>query len=144
MTEGAEKRREVNILLVEDNAADVLLTKEILSESEGTSYQISVARDGADAISYLRKMDGHGHEPRPDLILLDLNMPRMHGLDLLSRIKKDSELQSIPVCVLTTSVAVSDREGARESGAECYLTKPLDLDELESSFQSILDDSRLP
>jgi two-component system response regulator len=143
MTEGIKKRKSVQILMVEDNPADVFLTQEIFYESEKASYEISTAKDGIEALSYLHNMNGYGSAPQPDLILLDLNLPRMHGFDFLAEIKTDSELKIIPVCILTTSDHEADIEKAKELGAECYLIKPLDLEEFESVFSRIKDDINL-
>ena len=143
MTEEIEKRRSVRILLVEDNPADVFLTQEILSESKKASYEISTAKDGIEALSYLRKMNGYKSTPNPDMLLLDLNLPRMRGFDFLAEIKTDSELKRIPVCILTTSDREADIEKAKELGAECYLIKPLDLEKFESVFSRIIGNINL-
>ena len=131
-------QKEVNILMVEDNRVDIFLTKEILSEIEGTDCHVDTVSDGIEALSYLHRRNGYEHAPKPDLILLDLNLPRMHGFDLLTRMKADPELQTIPVCVLTTSEAKEDIEKAKELKAECYLIKPLNLDQFEAAFSFII------
>ena len=94
--------------------------------------------DGVDALSYLHRRNGHEDAPKPDLILLDINLPRMHGFDFLTQIKADPELKTIPVCILTTSEAREDIEKAKELKAECYLIKPLDLEEFEKTFSRII------
>ena len=124
--------------MVEDNQADALLTREILSETERVDYRVSTVSDGMEALSYLNRRNGHGDAPKPDLILLDINLPRMHGFDFLARIKADPELKTIPVCILTTSEAREDIEKAKELKAECYLIKPLDLEEFEKTFSGII------
>lgn len=133
MTEHNEERN-LNILLIEDNPADAFLTKEILLGSETASYEIAVLQDGVEALSYLCRIDGYEYAPKPDLILLDLNLPRMHGLDFLARIKATPNLNKIPVVILTTSESREDVLKAEELKADCYLAKPLDLE----SFESIL------
>jgi two-component system, chemotaxis family, response regulator Rcp1 len=143
VTEDIEKRKSINILMIEDSPTDVFLTREILAESEKASYEISMAKDGIEALSYLRKTNGYGYSPKPDLLLLDLNLPRMHGFAFLSEIKADAELKTMPVCILTTSDAEADIEKAKELGAECYLIKPLDLGEFESIFFRIIGDTNL-
>jgi two-component system, chemotaxis family, response regulator Rcp1 len=140
MTEEIEKRKTVNILMVEDNPSDAFLTKEILAESEKASYEVYTLKDGIEALSHLRKMNGYGSASKPDLIMIDLNLPKMHGFDFLSRIKTDPELKTIPVCILTTSDSETDVEKSKELGVECYLIKPLDLGEFESAFSRIVDD----
>ncbi len=120
-----EKR--AKILLVEDNLADVELIREALSEI-GSPARVSVARDGADAIAFLRREDPHTQAPRPDLILLDLNLPKKNGHEVLAVIRGDDTLKGIPVIILTTSEAESDIVRSYATGANCYITKPPDLD----------------
>ncbi|MER7760963.1 response regulator [Streptomyces sp. NPDC097619] len=120
-----------DVLLVEDDTADAMLIEEALSE-RGARNLIQVS-DGVAALEYLRSPDA----VRPDLIVLDLNMPRMNGRDLLKVLKADSELQAIPVVVLTTSSAPDDVVGAYSSHANAYVTKPVNLDEFERAVQSI-------
>ena len=129
-----EGRRTINILMVEDGAIDAFLTREILSDSEKNSYKISTVKDGSEALSFLQGTDGYENSPQPDVILLDLNLPRMHGFDFLALIKRVPEFKSIPVCILTTSESIEDMEKARELGADCYLIKPLDLKKFEVTF----------
>ena len=116
--------RACNILLVEDNPGDVRLTQEVFSEC-ATSIRLDVARDGVQALEYL---NAPGRE-LPDLILLDLNLPRKNGREVLAEVKADSRFRSIPVLVLTTSKAERDINDCYELHANCYLNKPLDLDE---------------
>jgi CheY-like chemotaxis protein len=115
----------LHILLVEDNAGDVRLTREALDESKHP-YRLSIASDGLKALDFLNRAK-QGEEDRPDLILLDWNLPRMDGKELLARIKADSELRAIPVVVLTTSRARVDVERAYELQANCFITKPVDV-----------------
>lgn len=118
----------VDILLVEDNAADAELTREALtSTDDGT--RLHVVRDGIDALAFLRRLPPHQSAPRPALILLDLNLPRMDGRAVLTEIKCDPALRGIPVVVLTSSAAEQDVLGAYELNANCYVTKPLNLDD---------------
>jgi chemotaxis family two-component system response regulator Rcp1 len=102
------------ILVVEDNTTDVFLTREILSESEKNFYKISAVKDGIEALSFLQRINGYEQSSQPDLILLDLNFPRMNRFDLLARIKTIPELKIIPVCILTTSESNADIEKANE------------------------------
>ena len=126
-----EKKKRVSILVVEDNAANVFLTGEILSESEKASYEISAIKNGVEALEFLRGTNDFTSTSRTKLIILDLNLPGMHGFDLLARIKTDPELKGIPVCVLTTSEAGEDMQTAKDLNADGYLIKPLDLCKFE-------------
>jgi len=137
MQEVIKKRKRVNILMVEDNYLDALLTKEILSDTDRADYQISTVKDGVEALAYIHGLNRYENSPRPDLIILDLNIPRMNGFDFLARIKKETGLNTIPVCILTTSEAREDIEKAKELDTDCYLIKPLDLKEFEEVFSGI-------
>lgn len=128
----------VEILLVEDNAADVRLTIEALKEGK-VRNRLSVARDGVEALAFLRREGEHAGAPRPDLILLDLNLPRMDGRELLAVIKEDPTLRRIPVVVLTTSKAEEDILRTYDLHANCYVTKPVDLDRFIEVVKSIDD-----
>ncbi|MBQ0854976.1 response regulator [Streptomyces sp. NPDC057621] len=123
--------RPFDVLLVEDDMADAMLIEEALSE-RGARNLVQVT-DGVAALEHLRTPG----TPRPDLIVLDLNMPRMNGRDLLKVLKTDDDLQTIPVVVLTTSTAPDDVTGAYSSHANAYVTKPVNLDEFEQAVQSI-------
>ncbi|MFJ9078406.1 response regulator [Streptomyces sp. NPDC102278] len=123
--------RPYDVLLVEDDMADAMLIEEALSE-RGTRNLVQVT-DGVAALEHLRTPGA----VRPDLIVLDLNMPRMNGRDLLQVLKTDESLQTIPVVVLTTSSAPEDVAGAYSSHANAYVTKPVNLDEFERAVQSI-------
>jgi chemotaxis family two-component system response regulator Rcp1 len=138
MTKVTKKRTSISILLVEDSPAHAFLTREILAESEKAFYEISTVKDGIEAISYLYRINGYEHAPKPDLILLDLNLPRMHGFAFLARIKTDAELKTIPVCILTASEARTDIKKAKVLNADCYLIKPLDLEKFETTFSGII------
>jgi len=128
------KTTPIEILLVEDNPADVRLTQEALREGK-VKNNLSVARDGEEALAFLRREGA----PRPDLILLDLNLPRRDGREVLKEIKDDPQLRMIPVVVLTTSAAESDILKSYSLHANCYITKPVDLDQFITVVKSIDD-----
>lgn len=115
------------ILLVEDSPDDVALTREAFSESRGP-VELHVARDGVEALDILHRRGGHAQAPRPDLILLDLNLPRKDGWEVLAELKEDSDLQVIPVVVLSTSQSEADIRTAYRLQANCYIPKPVDFD----------------
>ena len=126
----------IEILLVEDNEADVRLTQEALTDAK-VRNRMSVATDGDEALMFLRRLGRHADAPRPDLILLDLNLPRKNGREVLAEIKQDSDLKRIPVVVLTTSRAEEDVIRSYDLHANCYITKPVDLDQFLSVVRSI-------
>jgi CheY-like chemotaxis protein len=126
------------ILLVEDSPGDVRLTQEAFRDADGT-LQLHVAVDGVAAVSFLRREGVHGAAPRPDLILLDLNMPRMDGRQVLTVIKQNDDLKTIPTVILTTSEAEADIEAVYQLRANCYLTKPVEFDAFESLVKNISD-----
>ena len=128
--------RPVEILLVEDNPGDVRLTREALREGK-VRNNLAVASDGIEAIAYLRKEGEHAGAVRPDLILLDLNLPRKDGREVLEEIKSDNELKRIPVVVLTTSKAEEDVLRTYNLHANCYVTKPVDLEKFMVVVKSI-------
>jgi CheY-like chemotaxis protein len=119
--------RSVEILLVEDNPDDIDLTIEAFKESSSES-RLHVVEDGVQALDFLRRRGPHADAPRPDLILLDLNLPRKSGHEVLQEIKSDPDLRQIPVVVLTTSAADNDVLRSYELAANCFITKPVDLD----------------
>ena len=126
----------VEILLVEDNPGDVRLTKEALKE--GKVYNnLHWAKDGVEALEFLRRQGKYANAPRPDIILLDLNLPKKDGREVLVEIKGDNELALIPVVVLTTSKAEEDVLKSYELHANCYVTKPVDLDQFIRVVKSI-------
>lgn len=137
----------IDILLVEDNPGDVLLTQEAFKEGH-YSPRLSIAEDGEEALEFLRRQGRFANAPRPDLILLDLNLPKKDGRELLAEIKQDPALREIPVLILTTSEADQDIRRAYKLHANCYLTKPLDMDTFLRKIRSIeefwLDVVRLP
>lgn len=126
----------LQVLLVEDSPGDVRLTQEAFREAN-ISLCLHVACDGVEALAFLRKQGAHVGAPRPDLILLDLNLPRMDGREVLQKIKSDPELKSIPTVILTTSEAEADIVKSYQLQANCYLSKPVQLDAFESLVKSI-------
>ena len=126
----------IEILLVEDNPGDVRLTIELLRESK-IHNRISVVNDGVEAMAFLRREAKFSGAPRPDLILLDLNMPRKDGREVLAEIKEDSELRRIPIVILTTSSAEEDIVRSYDHHANAYITKPVDLDQFAKVVRSI-------
>jgi two-component system, chemotaxis family, response regulator Rcp1 len=112
------------VLLVEDSSGDVRLTQEAFRDADA-SIHVHVANDGVEAMAFLRRQGHYAKAPRPCLILLDLNLPKMGGLEVLSQIKKDPDLQAIPVVILTTSERQADVSRCRELRANCYLNKPV-------------------
>jgi two-component system, chemotaxis family, response regulator Rcp1 len=130
--------RPIEILLVEDNPGDVRLTIEALRESK-VRNNLRVARDGVEAMQLLRREDQFAQSVRPDLILLDLNLPRKDGREVLSEIKAEPALKSIPVVVLTTSTAEQDVLQSYQLQANCYISKPVDLEQFIKVVRSIED-----
>ena len=130
--------RPIEILLVEDNPGDVRLTQEALGEAK-VRNNLAVARDGVEALAYLRREPPFAEAARPDLILLDLNLPRKDGRDVLAEIKADPDLRRLPVVVLTTSSAEKDILESYNLYANCYITKPVDLDQFVRIVSSIED-----
>lgn len=130
--------RPVEILLVEDNPADVRLTVEVFKDSRVMNH-ISVAADGEEALAFLQKRGKYSGADRPDLIILDLNLPRKDGREVLIEIKADPDLKTIPIIVLTTSDADQDVWKAYNSGVNSYITKPVDLEQFIRIFHSIED-----
>lgn len=123
----------IHVLLVEDNPADADLMRETIEASK-LRLDLAVVKDGVEAIQYLRSEGPYLKSPRPDLILLDLNMPRMNGRQVLANVKSDADLRGIPVVVLTSSGAEQDIVQSYNLGANCYVIKPVDL----KAFQSIV------
>jgi chemotaxis family two-component system response regulator Rcp1 len=126
----------IEVLLVEDSPADVRLTKEALKE-EKLHITLQVVNDGVEAMEYLRQQGKYAQAVRPDLILLDLNLPKKDGREVLKEIKGDEGLRSIPVVVLTTSKSEVDIIKAYDLHANCYITKPLDLNQFSMVVKSI-------
>jgi chemotaxis family two-component system response regulator Rcp1 len=126
----------IDILLVEDNPGDVRLTAEIFADS-GLHNDLHVAKDGEEALAFLLRQGSYADAPRPDLILLDLNLPRKSGREVLTEIKADDDLRHIPVVVLTTSETLEDILDMYSLQASFYITKPVDLDQFIKVVQSI-------
>ena len=136
MLEERSRATPVEILLVEDNAGDVRLTREALRE--GKVYNnLHWAKDGVEALEFLRREGKYTEVPRPDIILLDLNLPKKDGREVLAEIKVDDQLKQIPVVVLTTSKAEEDILRSYALHANCYITKPVDLDKFILVVKSI-------
>lgn len=126
----------VEILLVEDSPSDTDLTIEALKEAK-VRNRLSIVEDGVAALEFLRRQGQHAGAPRPDLILLDLNLPRKDGREVLAEIKSDNDLKTIPVVVLTTSRAEQDVLQAYKYHANCYITKPVDFEQFLNVVHSI-------
>jgi two-component system, chemotaxis family, response regulator Rcp1 len=128
----------IQILLVEDSPGDIRLTQEAFRDAN-PSLQLHVANDGVEAMAFLRNQGAYSGAPRPDMILLDLNMPRMDGRQVLAHIKADDDLKTIPTVILTTSDAETDIVNSYQLQANCYLSKPVHLEAFESLVKSIND-----
>jgi two-component system, chemotaxis family, response regulator Rcp1 len=126
------------ILLVEDNPGDVRLTREALKDSK-LHNELHVAQDGYEALRFLRREGDYASAPRPDIILLDLNLPGMNGRQVLEEIKKDESLRRIPVVILTTSSDEQDILASYNLYANCYITKPINLNQFITIVKSIED-----
>ena len=128
----------IEVLLVEDSPGDVRLTREAFCDAN-MSIHLHVASDGVEAMAFLRHEGAHADAPRPDIILLDLNLPKMDGREVLAHIKEDNSLKTIPTVILTTSAAEADVVKSYQLQANCYLTKPVQLDAFEGLVKSIND-----
>jgi CheY-like chemotaxis protein len=128
----------IQILLVEDSPADVRLTREALADGK-VANDLHVVTDGEAALAYLRREKGYADVVMPDLIILDLNLPRKPGHEVLAELKADAHLRAIPVAVLTTSEAEADVVRSYDLGASCYLTKPIDFNEFVKVVAAIED-----
>jgi chemotaxis family two-component system response regulator Rcp1 len=142
-----KERKLLEVLLVEDSPGDVRLTQEVFRDTN-SSIRLHVAADGVEAMAFLRHEGAHADVPRPDIILLDLNLPKMDGREVLAHIKEDENLKTIPIVILTTSAAEADILKSYQLRANCYLSKPVQLDEFERLVKSIssfwLTDVKLP
>ena len=126
------------ILMVDDNPADIDLTSEVLAQSEG-HFHVNAVKDGVEAISFLQRQGKYSRAPVPDLVVLDLNLPRKDGCEVLSSIKADPALAKIPVVIFTTSQSNSDITRSYKLGANCYLKKPGNLPEFIAVVQSMAE-----
>ena len=131
-----ENGHAIEILLVEDNPGDVRLTREALKEAK-VRNSLSVASDGVEAMAFLRREGIYSMAPRPDIVLLDLNLPKKDGRQVLTEVKADPELRRIPVVILTTSKAEEDIIKTYDLHANCFVTKPVDFDQFVKVVQSI-------
>lgn len=136
--DSSEKHRSLEILLVEDNPGDVLLVKEALKEIN-ICNMLNVVRDGLEALDYLHCAGKYSNAVRPDIMLLDLNLPKKDGREALEEIKKDEGLKAIPVVVLSTSDAENDIIRAYKSHANCYITKPINFDKFVKTIRYTID-----
>jgi two-component system, chemotaxis family, response regulator Rcp1 len=134
MRKGPE--RVIEILLVEDNPGDVRLTQEVLKDGKIRNH-LNVVEDGVEALEYLRRQGRFADAAPQDLVLLDLNLPRMSGREVLEEMKADPELRRVPVVVLTTSASEVDVLAAYDLHANCYITKPVDLTQFEAVIRTI-------
>jgi two-component system, chemotaxis family, response regulator Rcp1 len=128
--------RPVRVLLVEDDEADVRLTREALKDNK-LAVALSVVNDGVQAIDFLQRRGTHAEAPRPDLILLDLNLPRRNGLEVLGDVKADDDLKDIPIVIMTSSKAEEDIVRSYKLHANCYITKPLDFPQFNGIVKAI-------
>jgi two-component system, chemotaxis family, response regulator Rcp1 len=128
----------IEVLLVEDSPGDVRLTQEAFRDAN-SAIHLHVASDGVEAMAFLRREGAHVGAPRPDLILLDLNLPKMDGREVLAHIKEDDSLKLIPTVILTTSDSEADIVKSYQLQANCYLTKPVQFDAFETLVKSIND-----
>lgn len=126
----------IEVLLVEDNPGDVQLTRIALEDSK-ISINLNVVEDGVEAMAFLRKQEKYARAAHPDIVLLDLNLPRKDGREVLAEIKGDENLKRIPVVILTTSQAEEDILEAYNLSANCYITKPVDFDQFVKIVKSI-------
>jgi len=128
----------IDVLLVEDSPGDVRLTQEAFREANG-SIKLHVAVDGVAAMAFLKRVGAHAHAPRPDMILLDLNLPKMDGREDLAHINADGDLKTIPTVILTTSESEADVLKSYQLRANCYLSKPVEFAAFENLVKSIND-----
>ncbi len=130
------KSNEINILLAEDNPGDVFLIKQALNQN-GLPYQLAQVSDGEEIMKFLYQQEKYKNSVRPHLIILDLNLPKKHGFDVLKEIKEDEKLKTIPIVILTSSKSEKDILKSYSLHASCYLTKPVDLTEFMAAIQSL-------
>jgi two-component system, chemotaxis family, response regulator Rcp1 len=138
MSSGGLAERPLDVLLVEDSPGDVRLTQEAFRKVN-SSVRLHVATDGIEAMSFLQRQGTNAASPRPHLVLMDLNMPRMDGREVLAHIKSDDGLKTIPIVILTTSDTIEDIEKTYQLRANCYLCKPVELEDFEDLVKHIND-----
>lgn len=147
MVKTEEKGTPIEILLVEDNEGDIVLTREAFKESK-LHNNLSIVKDGAEALLFLNKEGAYSDVPRPDIILLDLNLPKKTGLEVLNEIKSNPKLKTIPVVILTCSKNENDIWATYSNQANCYITKPVDFNKFINVIRSLnnfwLDIVKLP
>ena len=131
-------KKEISILMVEDNEGDIVLTVQALKEAK-INNEINVVRDGEAAIQYLHKEGQYTDSETPDLILLDINLPKMNGLEVLEELKREELLKAIPVVILTTSDSEKDVFESYQNHANCYITKPVNFENFMGVIQKIKD-----
>ena len=131
-------KRQAEILLIEDSLPDIRLTERALKSGQ-LSYNVSIVRDGVEALAFLRRQNSYADAPRPDLILLDLGLPKKSGTEVLAEIKEDPGLKRIPVVVLTSSDAQEDIFATYDLHANAYMKKPVDADDFVSAIRIIED-----
>lgn len=138
VTEDQDYMKSIHILLIEDNEGDILLTKEAFEDAKILN-QLSIARDGQQAIYFLEKKEPFADVATPDLILLDVNLPKKNGHEVLQYIKGSKDLKHIPVIMLTTSVSEKDIAKSYENYANCYITKPVEVEDFLNVISSVED-----
>jgi two-component system, chemotaxis family, response regulator Rcp1 len=138
MTDQTENSMPLNVLLVEDSPGDARLTREAFREANAL-IKLHVVVDGVEAMAFLKQEEPYGDSPRPDIILLDLNLPKMDGREVLARVKNDPTLKTIPTIILSTSEAQADILKSYQLQANCYLSKPVQFDAFENLVISIND-----
>jgi two-component system, chemotaxis family, response regulator Rcp1 len=138
MSPSQSDHRQLEVLLVEDSPGDIRLTQEAFRRANG-AIRLHVATDGVEAMSFLKQEGAHADAPRPHIVLLDLNMPKMDGREVLAQIKGNDDLKSIPIIILTTSDAIEDIEKTYQLRTNCYLCKPVQLEAFEELVKSIND-----
>ena len=131
-------KKKIKVLLVEDNPGDIRLLRESLKKTKH-STDLHVVKDGAEALDFLYQQNKYANAPRPDLIILDLNLPKMNGFEVLNRVKDDNELKHIRVVVLTVSDAETDVARSKNCRANCYTTKPMDAGRFDTIVQTFED-----
>lgn len=132
------EEQKYTILLIEDNPGDVRLTQEFLKDNKHLNKLFAVF-DGDEGIKYLRKQEPYQNEPFPSLVILDLNLPKKNGFEVLKEIKSDKELKHLPVIILTSSEAETDIQLCYDLHANCYISKPVDFEDFAKLFNSLID-----